>query len=235
MANEKNKEPITHSPAEALVPEQTRQALLHAALPFFARKGFDGTTVREVADAAGVNLSLVSYHFDGKQGLYRTCIEEFGRLRQNRLEEILQPARNHEEFKFRFRFLIEDMLGFMMNNPYLCQIVLREIDDGLPIAKDIFEKTLMKTFSGLVDYIQKAKENGYVRASINPLVVSMMTQASIFHLMRTDKIRKMYFGNTIMEESFRKQTVEDLLNLFFNGFLNMETVGDTKTEGVDNT
>lgn len=227
MSKEQTKETHT-SGGEPLIPEQTRQALLNAALPFFARKGFDGTTIREVADAAGVNLSLVSYHFDGKQGLYRSCIEEFGKLRQNRVEEILQPAQTQEEFKVRFRLLIEDMLAFMISNPFVCQIVLREIDDGLPIAKDIFEKTLMKTFTGLVQYILDAKEKGFVRTSINPLIISMMTQASIFHLMRTDKIRQMYFGNSIMDEVYRKQTVEDLLDLFFNGLSNSEITEQKK-------
>ncbi|MGE3973928.1 MAG: TetR/AcrR family transcriptional regulator [Bdellovibrionales bacterium] len=208
---------------ESTNPEKTRWALIQAALPLFARKGFDGTTVRDVADAAGVNVSLVSYHFNGKEGLYRTCIEEFGKLRQNKTQEILQPAQTLEEFKFRFRFLVEDMLMFMISNPYVCQIVLREVDDGLPIAKDIFEKTLMQTYLGLVEFIQDAKNKGFTRESVDPLIVAMLTQASVFHLMRTDKVRKAYFNDSIMDEEFKKKTVETLLDMFFFGFLN--TVG----------
>ncbi len=52
----------------------SRTALLSAARYVFAEKGYEGTTVKELADRAGVNVSLVSYHFGGKEGLYKECI-----------------------------------------------------------------------------------------------------------------------------------------------------------------
>jgi TetR/AcrR family transcriptional regulator len=52
-------------------PERSRRALLDAALEEFAAKGFAGTTVRAIADRAGVSKDLISYHFGGKAELYR--------------------------------------------------------------------------------------------------------------------------------------------------------------------
>lgn len=49
----------------------TSEDLIRAAKRLFASQGFDGTTVRDIADAAKTNLSLVSYYFKGKEGLYR--------------------------------------------------------------------------------------------------------------------------------------------------------------------
>ena len=49
---------------------ETRAALLDAALHCFAELGFDGTSIRMVADRAGRPLSLISHHFGGKEGLY---------------------------------------------------------------------------------------------------------------------------------------------------------------------
>ena len=53
-----------------------RDKLLAAATPLFAAKGFSGTNVREIAGAAGVNVSLISYHFGGKEGLYSAVLSE---------------------------------------------------------------------------------------------------------------------------------------------------------------
>ena len=50
--------------------EATRERLLAAALDVFGRYGFDGASTRQLADAAGVNLQAIPYHFGGKQGLY---------------------------------------------------------------------------------------------------------------------------------------------------------------------
>ncbi len=46
----------------------SRTALLEAALHCFAQRGFDGTSIRDIAAAAGRNSSLISYHFSSKEG-----------------------------------------------------------------------------------------------------------------------------------------------------------------------
>jgi AcrR family transcriptional regulator len=47
----------------------TRERLITAAGRLFAERGFAGVSVRAIAAAAGVNWSLVGYHFRGKHGL----------------------------------------------------------------------------------------------------------------------------------------------------------------------
>ncbi len=49
--------------------EQTRAALIHAALQLFGSKGFDATSTREIAALAKANIGSIAYHFGGKEGL----------------------------------------------------------------------------------------------------------------------------------------------------------------------
>jgi AcrR family transcriptional regulator len=51
--------------------DRSRERLLEAALDVFSAKGFAGARVQEIAERAGVNAQLISYYFDGKEGLYR--------------------------------------------------------------------------------------------------------------------------------------------------------------------
>jgi AcrR family transcriptional regulator len=51
-----------------------RKAIVSAAVPLFARKGFAGTTTRELAAAAGVSEALLFKHFPSKQSLYREIL-----------------------------------------------------------------------------------------------------------------------------------------------------------------
>jgi AcrR family transcriptional regulator len=53
----------------------TRQALIRAGLDLFGRNGFDATSTRELAQAAGVNSAGIAYHFGGKDGLRQACVE----------------------------------------------------------------------------------------------------------------------------------------------------------------
>lgn len=54
--------------------DDRRRAIVEAAVPLFARKGFAGTTTREVAAAAGVSEALLFRHFPSKQSLYREIL-----------------------------------------------------------------------------------------------------------------------------------------------------------------
>jgi AcrR family transcriptional regulator len=56
--------------------ERTRAALLIAARTLFSTRGFANTGVRDVAELAGVNSSLVGRYFGSKQGLFRATLEE---------------------------------------------------------------------------------------------------------------------------------------------------------------
>ncbi|MEV0459048.1 TetR/AcrR family transcriptional regulator [Catellatospora methionotrophica] len=52
----------------------TRQLLLDAARRRFAAHGYTGTTVRDIADEAGVNVALISRYFTSKEGLFEACL-----------------------------------------------------------------------------------------------------------------------------------------------------------------
>jgi len=52
-------------------PEATRERILDAALDLFGERGLTGTTVRDIATRAKVNVAAISYHFGGKDELYR--------------------------------------------------------------------------------------------------------------------------------------------------------------------
>lgn len=55
--------------------ERTRTALLDAAERLFSEHGLDGVSMRDIAQAAGVTLALVNYHFGAKEKLYRAVFE----------------------------------------------------------------------------------------------------------------------------------------------------------------
>jgi AcrR family transcriptional regulator len=58
-----------------LAPAERRQSIVDAAVPLFARKGFAGTTTREIAEAAGVSEALVFKYFASKTALYEAMFD----------------------------------------------------------------------------------------------------------------------------------------------------------------
>ncbi len=54
---------------------ETRQAILDAAVAQFAAHGYDGTSLRAVAAAAGVDQKLIAHYFESKHGLFAAAME----------------------------------------------------------------------------------------------------------------------------------------------------------------
>lgn len=65
-----------------------RDDILSAATQCFADEGYDRTTLRTIASAAGVKLSLVAYHFETKLGLYRAVFERYQYVNEARLVKL---------------------------------------------------------------------------------------------------------------------------------------------------
>jgi AcrR family transcriptional regulator len=55
--------------------KERREQLLDVGRSLFAAKGFDGTSVEEIAEKAGVSKPVVYEHFGGKEGLYAVVVD----------------------------------------------------------------------------------------------------------------------------------------------------------------
>src|SRR5882724_12970453 len=69
-----------------------RAAILRAAEKVFAREGYDGATMRQIAAEADAKLSLVVYHFTSKLGLYVAIFESRQYVNEERLARLAAIA-----------------------------------------------------------------------------------------------------------------------------------------------
>jgi len=53
----------------------TKERILNTAISLFARKGYKGTSVRDIARETGINISMISYYFQGKQGILNDILQ----------------------------------------------------------------------------------------------------------------------------------------------------------------
>lgn len=215
----KSREPARAQARANEAPEKTREALLNAARCLFARRGIDGTTVRDLADEAGVNISLISYHFDGKEGLYRACLEQMGRERLAVAERILQTPKSLEEFRVRLQMFIEEVLGFQASDPEICQIVQRECEIGNAHSEDIFRNTFLKNFETLVQFLQAGQKAGVIRKDLDAMTAGALFFTCVMNLTRTDVVSEKFFKLTIKEPSYRKKVAEHVFSIFTDGLL----------------
>lgn len=197
----------------------TAERLISAATAVFAEKGFDGATVKEIAKRAGVNISLISYHFNGKEGLFRTCLERFGNERLKDAEKILTTPENADDLRAKLRLWMRQFLQCHVDENQVCSILHRENILEHKFIWDIFEGTFLKSFGAVAKFFESAKKRGIVKKETDPLITGAMLYGSLIHVGRTQAIQKKWMGVSIENEKYRDQVVEQFTAILLNGIM----------------
>lgn len=72
--------------------QDAREVLLGAATALFAKKGYAGTSVREIVERAGVTKPVLYYYFENKEGLFRSILEWANELQKEMLSQVLESG-----------------------------------------------------------------------------------------------------------------------------------------------
>lgn len=189
-------------------PPATRETLIQVAIKVFAAKGYEGATVKDLAEGAGVNISLVSYHFGGKEGLYRTCLESFGADRAEASERILKSPRSREEFLLRLSLFAEDFIEFHLKNSDSCKVVHRAIDAIDSITADVFKKFFFRVFNALHSFIESAKMNAFLRPELETEITTVLMFGSLMHVLRSQEVARLMGKPTLDNADFRALVIK---------------------------
>lgn len=77
--------------------DSSKKRILKVATKFFAQKGLDGTSVRDIAKAANVNVAMVSYYWGGKKELFQSIINGLVETQTKYAKSSLDFAINPED------------------------------------------------------------------------------------------------------------------------------------------
>lgn len=199
--------------------EQTKDKLVDAAIPLFAKYGYEGTKVRDIVKNASVNLCLISYHFSGKEQLYKECLLRFGRERSQAAKKILHPAQDMAEFKVRFKMILEEMFdGFTLNSD-LSKIMMREIDSDFPISRDIFEEQILPIKLMFQEFLRDAQKKKIIRSDLSAELMSMSLHSIIMSAVRWEHIMKRYDKKSVFDKKVKEEFMQFITTLFFDGIL----------------
>jgi len=67
-----------------------KEQIIEAAIDLFAQKGFEGTSIRDLASKADVNVAMVNYYFGSKDKLFEALVEVKAGSARGILEELLK-------------------------------------------------------------------------------------------------------------------------------------------------
>lgn len=148
-----------------------RAKIQAAALRLFAEKGLEAVSVRDIAKATKTNVSLVSYYFGGKEGLYHSILEEHALDVSDRMIEAIGPFRERPMTKELLAEAIRTIATLLVEvrsrNVEMSLLMQRERLSGLPHGRRIYEEIMAPLGEQIVGIIVRAQKKGVVRKDLN--------------------------------------------------------------------
>jgi TetR/AcrR family transcriptional regulator len=147
-----------------------RQQILEVASGLFARKGYQGTTTREIAEQAGVNEALLFRHFPSKENLYWSMIEELcnARGKRHRVKKILEQGGTDQEV---FEALAREFVTRTERDRELTRLLWFTALEHHELSSRFFNTFVAEYYDALAGYIGERIRQGVFRKT-DPLLAA---------------------------------------------------------------
>ncbi len=120
----------------------TRDLILATASRLFADRGYDNTSIRDIAKEADANVSAINYHFKSKAGLYAEVLNENTQRMGEVMTGIKNRTSNTEEFT------VEAFNYFMDESSTFLNSVKMFLMNNLPLDKELVPKSCLEDAKG---------------------------------------------------------------------------------------
>lgn len=148
----------------------TRERLLISAKRIFARKGFEGASIANIADELGITKQALLYHFGSKRKLYVEIIQQ---INASLLEEIELTKQENYEPALRLEHFIMRHFRYAVANPDEMSLLMREALDNRARAEHAKDWPLKLFFDEMITMV---KANPEVAEASAPVVFAFIFQ-----------------------------------------------------------
>lgn len=156
---------------------RTADTILDAAERLFARQGFPATTIKQIANEAGVNSALLYYYYASKEMLYRAMLQRImGQLLATGTTA-MERATTHAD---RVRAFVRAQVRVLGDHPHFPHLLVREmVDHQAAHAEAAITTTVAGAFDRLCSVIEAGQSDGVFRASLDPRFAAISTIAQV--------------------------------------------------------
>ncbi|PMC37024.1 TetR family transcriptional regulator [Bacillus sp. UMB0899] len=207
----------------------TKQKIVNAAIYLFNSKGFTGTSVREIASRANVNVAHISYYFKGKGGLLEYLVSHYYEGYIKVIEE------NYTQIKFGHAHtvlskIILDLLYYQHENRQLSRLVYREVTVDSVLIREVMTTYLTKEKYYIKSLFEQGIEEGQFRKGFIPHMIIQLR--SLLHM---PYLQPQYMSEVLHiqphEAYFVHQYYKELKS-WFNSLLTEQTANENRLVAI---
>jgi AcrR family transcriptional regulator len=154
--------------------EDKRRQLLGAAVRVFARKGYHGSRVGDIAEEAGVAYGLLYHYFASKEEVLQTIFREnWGTL----LERFRAVEAADEAADEKLAAIVKILLRTWRNDPDLVTVMVREVARSRHLQDRVDE--VREAFAIVQRIVEQGQREGRFRADVDPRFASWLVYGGL--------------------------------------------------------
>jgi AcrR family transcriptional regulator len=150
----------------------SKDRVIQASVSLFNTKGYDGTSVRDIAENANVNVSIISYYFKNKKGLLEYLISSYLDQYIKVMEDVMHTD-NHNAKDCLFQ-MIKAIIQFQSENRHLSRFVFREMTLDNVLTREVMSTYLAKEKYYLKHLFEQGIRTKEFRKVSIPSVIAQM-------------------------------------------------------------
>ena len=178
--------------------------LLDTAESLFSQKGFDGTSVRDIAEAAGINTAMISYYFGSKEKLME---EIFERKSLNIKEKVANLLKDDSLDPLEKMYSLVDMYieGILSRKTFHRILLCEQIINQNPSIIMMLDKMKTKNSEYINDLIRLGQKKGMFRKNIDIPMMTNTLMGTVFHtLVNLDFYKTYHHMEGMKDEEFER-------------------------------
>ncbi len=191
----------------------TRRKIIDAAIIEFARHGYEGTSTRTVATAAGLQHTLVTYHFQGKEGLWREAIAGILKDYNTAFNSRLDGLRGVDDTT-KLRLVYEDFIRFSATNLNFHRIMSHVASTPSRQLDWLTDEYLRHTFDKRAALIRSAQAAGRF-VDGDPYHLEYVFIGAVTRLFMLSTEVEKIMGRSPFDPAFVEEHIRLCLGLFF--------------------
>jgi TetR/AcrR family transcriptional regulator, fatty acid metabolism regulator protein len=158
----------------SIATEDKRRTLLAAAVRVFARSGYHGARVGDIAAEAGVAHGLIYHYFDSKEDVLRTIFREnWGVL----LERFRAVEAADEPADRKLEGLAKILLRTWRNDPDLVTVMVREVARSRHLQEEV--AAVREAFAIVERIVREGQKEGLFRPDLDPRFASWLVYGGL--------------------------------------------------------
>jgi AcrR family transcriptional regulator len=191
-------------------PDRKKQ-LLEIAMKLFSDQGFDGTTTREIAEAAGVNEALIFRHFRTKEDLFWAVLSDRVE-RRGRNRRIRELAKSEGDFREMLVAIAETLLDRTDDDAAVTRLLFYSALRNRELSHRFFRTYGQEKFETLADHIRVGIAAGRLR-EVNPAIAARSFLGMIVYHYLVEEV----FGVPHAQALSTRELAEELVSIFIEG------------------